>query len=163
MSDLAGCVRPATPADVPELVAMIRELAEFEKALGEAIAGEEQLTRALFAAQPAVFAHVAEAPDGRVAGMALWFLSYSTWLGTHGIHLEDLYVRHEFRRTGLGNRLLGTLAELCVERGYGRLEWSVLDWNESARGFYASLDADALTEWIPYRLTGAALLRAAGR
>ena len=163
MSEPTGAVRPATPADVPESVGMIRELAEYEKALDEVVAGEEHLHRALFTGQPAVFAHVAEAPDGRVAGMALWFLSYSTWLGSHGIHLEDLYVRPEFRGTGLGDRLLRSLAAICAERGYGRLEWSVLDWNESARGFYASLGAEALTEWVPYRLSGEALRNTAGR
>ena len=162
MNERAGAVRPATPADVPAITAMIRELADFERARVEVTADEGHLHSTLFAEQPAVFAHVAEAPDGRVAGMAVWFLSYSTWLGSHGIHLEDLYVRPEFRGTGLGRRLLSVLAGICAERGYQRLDWSVLDWNDSARRFYASLGADALTEWIPYRLGGEALLRAAG-
>jgi GNAT superfamily N-acetyltransferase len=150
-----AAVRPATPDDVPELVAMIRELAEYERALHEVHATEEHLHRTLFAEEPAVFGHVLEV-DGAVAGMAIWFLNYSTWLGAHSLYLEDLYVRPEFRGGGAGRLLLRTLAEICVQRGYPRLEWWVLDWNP-ARGFYHAIGAEALTEWIPYRVSGPAL------
>ncbi len=151
----SATVRPATPADVPELVAMIHELAEYERARHEVEATDEHLHRTLFAERPAVFAHVAEV-DGAVAGMAIWFLSYSTWLGAHNLYLEDLFVRPEHRGTGTGRLLLQTLAAVCRERGYQRLEWWVLDWNP-ARGFYAAIGAEALTEWIPYRVSGQAL------
>lgn len=150
-------VRPAVPADLPEILAMVRDLAEYERSLDQVVATEAHLQRTLFAETPAVFGHVAEAPDGRIAGMAVWFLSYSTWLGTHNVYLEDLYVRPEHRGSGVGGALLRALAELCVQRGYDRLEWWVLDWNDSARDFYASLGATALTEWIPYRVSGDAL------
>jgi GNAT superfamily N-acetyltransferase len=148
-------VRPATPDDVPELVAMIRELAEYERALDEVHTTEAHLHRTLFAETPAVFGHVLEV-DGAVAGMAIWFLNYSTWLGAHSLYLEDLYVRPEFRGGRSGRLLLQTLAEICVQRGYPRLEWWVLDWNP-ARGFYDAIGAEALTEWIPYRVSGSAL------
>ena len=156
-------IRAATPADVPQMLAMVRELAEFERAAEQVVATEKHLHATLFAEQPAVFGHVAETADGRLAGMAIWFLSYSTWLGTHSLYLEDLFVRPEHRGAGLGQRLLATLAGICVERGYDRLEWWVLDWNEPARGFYAALGADALTEWIPHRLSGGALRAVAQR
>ena len=156
-------IRAAVPTDVPQILAMVRELAEYERAAHEVVATEQQLHATLFAEHPAVFGHVAESADGRLAGMAIWFLSYSTWLGTHSLYLEDLFVRPEHRGSGLGQRLLATLAGICVERGYDRLEWWVLDWNEPARGFYAALGADALTEWIPYRLSGAALRSIADR
>jgi GNAT superfamily N-acetyltransferase len=156
-------IRAATPGDVPEILAMVRELAEYERALDEVVATEDHLRRTLFADQPAVFGHVAEATDGRLAGMAVWFLSFSTWRGTHSLYLEDLFVRPEHRGSGVGGRLLQTLAGICEERGYERLDWWVLDWNDSARRFYASLGAEALTEWIPYRLTGPALGRLARR
>lgn len=154
-------IRPATPADVPEILALVRELAEYERARHEVVATEQHLHAALFAPSPAVFGHVAGTSGGRIAGMAVWFLSYSTWLGTHSLYLEDLYVRPEFRGSGVGQRLLQTLAAICLERGYDRLEWWVLDWNESARGFYSSIGAEALTEWIPYRVSGDALRRLA--
>ena len=154
-----AAVRPATPDDVPELVAMIRELAEYERALPEVEATEKHLHGTLFADEPAVFAHVLEV-DGEVAGMAIWFLNYSTWLGAHNLYLEDLFVRPQHRGGGAGRLLLQTLAEICVQRGYRRLEWWVLDWNP-ARGFYDTLGAQALTEWIPYRVSGDALERLA--
>ena len=140
---------------------MVRELADYERALPEVVASEQHLHRTLFADPPAVFGHVAQAPDGRVVGMAVWYLSYSTWLGTHNLYLEDLYVRPAARGSGVGTALLRTLAGICVERGYDRLEWWVLDWNAPARDFYAALGADALTEWIPYRVSGPALRRLA--
>jgi GNAT superfamily N-acetyltransferase len=152
-------VRPATPEDVPLILGLIRELAEFERALHEVHATEDALRATLFAERPAAFCHIAEY-DGQAAGFALWFLNYSTWLGGHGLYLEDLYVREEVRGKGIGIALLAELAGICVDRGYPRLEWSVLDWNP-ARGFYESIGASARTEWIPYRLTGEALQKMA--
>jgi GNAT superfamily N-acetyltransferase len=149
-------IRSATPQDVPHIHRLMRELAEYERSLAEVTATEDDLRRALFADQPAIFAHVAE-HEGSVAGFALWFLNYSTWLGRHGIYLEDLYVTPAVRGTGLGRALLAELARICVQRGYGRLEWWVLDWNAPARGFYESLCAAAMDEWTVYRLTGPAL------
>jgi GNAT superfamily N-acetyltransferase len=145
-------IRPARPEDVPEIVRMVHELAAYERAPEECHLTEQALHAGLFAAHPAVFAHVATR-DGRYAGFALWFLNYSTWTGTHGIYLEDLFVRPEHRGSGLGRRLLQTLAELCVRRGYHRLQWWVLDWNP-ATGFYRALGAEAMDEWTVYRLAG---------
>jgi GNAT superfamily N-acetyltransferase len=146
-------IRPARPADVPAIYQLIRDLADYERALPEVTGTQEDLHRSLFGPQAAVFAHVAE-HDGQVVGFALWFLNYSTWLGQHGIYLEDLYVKPELRGLGLGRQLLAELAALCVERGYGRLEWWVLDWNEPARGFYVSIGATSMDEWTVHRLTG---------
>ena len=154
-------VRPATPDDVGLILGLIRELAEFERALDEVHATEDSLRSTLFAERPAAFCHIAEY-DGQAAGFALWFLNYSTWLGGHGLYLEDLYVREQVRGKGIGIALLGELARICVDQGYPRLEWWVLDWNP-ARGFYESIGASALTEWIPYRLTGEALQQMASR
>ncbi|MEU6775604.1 GNAT family N-acetyltransferase [Streptomyces sp. NPDC046759] len=151
-------IRAAVPADIPVIHALIRELAEYEKALEEARASEEQLREALFGKRPAAFAHVAVDDDsGEVAGFALWFLNFSTWRGVHGIYLEDLYVRPAARGGGHGRALLAELARICVERGYGRLEWSVLDWNRPAIGFYEALGARPQDEWTVYRLTDEAL------
>jgi GNAT superfamily N-acetyltransferase len=161
VSDPGVTVRPVRPGDVPEILAMVRELAEYERALEEVSATEEHLHRTLFAEQPAVFGHLAVTGDGEVAGMALWFLSYSTWLGSHGVYLEDLYVRPEHRGKGIGRRLLSALAAVCLEHGYPRFEWWVLDWNDTAREVYHSIGAEALTEWVPYRVSGDALRRLA--
>ncbi|MEV7087710.1 GNAT family N-acetyltransferase [Streptomyces sp. NPDC093085] len=150
-------IRTATPADVPVIHAMIRELAEYEKALHEARATEEQLHEALFGERPAVFGHVAEDENGDPVGFALWFLAFSTWRGVHGVYLEDLYVRPTSRGAGHGKALLTELARICVERGYQRLEWSVLDWNEPSIAFYRSLGARPQDGWTVYRLTDDAL------
>jgi GNAT superfamily N-acetyltransferase len=149
-------IRRARPGDVPAIYQLIRDLAEYERALPEVTATQEQLRHSLFGPDPAVFAHVAD-HEGEVAGFALWFLNYSTWLGRPGIYLEDLYVRPELRRHGYGRGLLAELAALCVERGYGRLEWSVLDWSSPAQRFYESLGATAMTDWTVHRLTGQAV------
>jgi GNAT superfamily N-acetyltransferase len=149
-------VRPARPDDVPDVLAMIRELADYERALDQVLATEDRLRATLFADRPEVFCHVAEAGGG-TAGFALWFVSYSTWLAAHGLYLEDLYVRPAHRGRGLGRALLRELARVCVARGWPRLDWAVLDWNADARRFYASVGADARTDWVPYRITGAAL------
>ena len=151
-------VRPVRPQDVPALVGLVRELAEYEKAADEVRLTEEQLSAALFGESPKLFGHVAE-KDGAVVGMTLWFLNFSTWRGTHGIYLEDLYVRPEHRGTGLGRELLRTLAELCVQRGYARLEWSVLDWNTPSIDFYRAAGAVAMDEWTVWRLADDALRR----
>ncbi|MEV8514038.1 GNAT family N-acetyltransferase [Dactylosporangium sp. NPDC051484] len=134
---------------------MVYELAEFERARDECHLTPDQLTAALFGPSPAVFCHVAE-DTGTPVGMALWFLTYSTWEGVHGIYLEDLYVRPSARGTGTGKALVAALAAVCVERGYQRLEWAVLDWNP-ARQFYGALGAAPKSEWVPYRLCGAPL------
>jgi GNAT superfamily N-acetyltransferase len=151
-------IRAALPADVPEIRAMIRELAEYERELESARATQEQLHDALFGAEPAVFALIAE-DDGTGApvGFALWFRNFSTWTGTHGIYLEDLFVRPEARGGGHGKALLSALAAICVERGYERFEWAVLDWNEPSIGFYRSIGARPQDEWTVQRLTGEAL------
>jgi GNAT superfamily N-acetyltransferase len=152
-------VREIRPDDVPAVVGLVRELAEYERAAHEVRLTEEQLTTALFGDSPAVFGHVALAGDGTVVGTALWFLTFSTWRGTHGIHLEDLYVQPAHRGTGLGRELLRTLAEVCVERGHSRLEWSVLDWNTPSIDFYRAAGAVPLDEWTVFRLTDEALAR----
>ncbi|WP_405439814.1 GNAT family N-acetyltransferase [Streptomyces avidinii] len=155
-------IRSAEVTDVPALQTMIRELAEYEKVPHEARATEEQLREALFGAHPAVFAHVAETEEGEVVGFAMWFLSFSTWRGVHGIYLEDLYVRPGVRGGGHGKALLRELARTCVERGYERLEWSVLDWNLSAIDFYRSVGAVSMDEWTVNRLTDDALRKLGG-
>lgn len=159
-----GLIRRARPEDVPEILLMVGELAEYERAPEHAVATEQQLRDALFGDEPKVFAHVVEHPtlDGRaLGGFAIWFLNFSTWLGRHGLYLEDLYVRPELRGTGYGKRLLTTLAQECLDNGYGRLEWWVLDWNEPALGFYGSLGAVPMDEWTVHRVTGQDLERLA--
>ncbi len=154
-------IRPARPGDVADIHRLLRELADYERSLAEVTATEADLAAALFGSTPAIFAHVAE-HDGAVAGFALWFVNYSTWLGRHGIYLEDLYVTPAVRGRGYGRALLAELAGICVERGYGRLEWWVLDWNSPAIGFYTALGATAMDEWTVHRLTGPALRALAG-
>ena len=155
-------VRPIRPDDVPAVVGLVRELAEYEQAPDEARMTEEQLHAALFGEAPALFGHVALA-DGDVVGMALWFRNFSTWLGRHGVYLEDLYVRPDHRGAGHGKALLQTLAQIAVDRGYGRFEWWVLDWNTPALEFYRSIGAEPMDEWTVQRVTGDALHRLAGR
>jgi GNAT superfamily N-acetyltransferase len=149
-------VRSIRPDDVPAVVGLVRELADYERALHEVRLTEEQLTRCLFGDSPALFGHVAE-DDGAVVGVALWFLNFSTWRGTHGIYLEDLFVQPQHRGKGLGKELLRTLAAVCVERGYSRLEWSVLDWNTPSIEFYEAAGALPMDEWTVFRLTDDAL------
>ena len=158
----APTIRPAHPEDVPAIVAMVHELAEYEKAPEQCHLTEDQLHTALFGARPALFGHVAVDGAGQPLGFALWFLNFSTWAGRHGIYLEDLYVRPTARGTGAGRLLLATLAAICVERGYPRLDWMMIDWNPAA-GFYQAIDAVQMDEWLPYRLTGPALRALAAR
>jgi GNAT superfamily N-acetyltransferase len=155
-------VRPARPQDVPAVVAMVHELADFERSADQCHLTEDQLHAALFAAEPGVFAHVAVPAAGEPVGFALWFRNFSTWEGTHGLYLEDLYVRPSARGTGAGAALLATLAAICVERGYRRMEWVMLEWNPAA-DFYGALGATVTEDWVPYRLTGPALRRLAER
>jgi GNAT superfamily N-acetyltransferase len=154
-------VRRVRESDVDAVVGLVYELAEYERAPDQCHLTAAQLHEALFREAPALFGHVAEV-DGEVVGCALWFLNFSTWHGTHGIYLEDLYVRPAARGGGLGKALLTALAQECVARGYARLEWWVLNWNAQAIGFYESLGAVAMDEWTVYRLTGDALDGVAG-
>ena len=154
-------VRAATPADVPLILAFIRELAAYEKLAEEVVATEATLAATLFGPRPYAFVLIAEV-DGIAAGFALFFHNYSTFLGRPGIFLEDLFVRPDARGRGAGRALISRLAAIAVERGCGRLEWAVLDWNESAIGFYRKLGAAPMDDWTVYRLTGDALARLAG-
>lgn len=155
-SNLAVVLRGAVPADVPVIAALIRALARYERLEDECFASEAALEAHLFGPRPFAEALVAEA-GGTPAGFALFFHSYSTFLTKPGIYLEDLFVVPERRGLGIGEALLARLARLAVERGCGRLEWSVLKWNEPAIGFYERLGALPMSEWQVYRLTGPAL------
>ena len=161
MADPSSRIRLAEPADVPVVLAMVRELAEFEREPDAVEATEELLHAALFGPAATVFVHLAEHLPAQgqpeVAGMALWFTTYSTWVGRHGLWLEDLYVRPQHRGRGHGRALLASLARVCVERGFGRLEWRVLDWNTGAQGVYAAVGAAPVQGWATWRLDGAGL------
>lgn len=145
-------VRTATSDDVPVILALIRELATYERAAERVLASVDDLHASLFGEAPVAACHVAEL-NGEVVGFALWFRNFSTWLAKPGIYLEDLFVRPEARGHGLGKALLMALVEIARQRGYGRVEWSVLDWNEPAIGFYRSLGATPNDEWTVWRLT----------
>ena len=173
-------VREATPEDVAQMHQMINELAEYEKAPEEVIATELELMKALFGrdfsspefdqhdsistsgsantphGQPAVYAFVIEDPNDsdQLAGMAIWFLNYSTWDGTHGVYLEDLYVRPQFRGQGMGKALMKQLAQVCIDNDYSRFQWWVLDWNQPAIEVYRAMGAKAMDEWTVYRVSG---------
>ena len=165
-------LRPATEADAQLILALIHELADYERLLDEVDATEDGLRTALFGPAPRVFCDIAEwqdAPDDGLAGdgtqgprtaagFALWFYNFSTFRGRHGIYLEDLFVRPAFRGRGIGRALLAGLATRCVREGLARLEWSVLDWNEPALVFYRSLGARAMEGWVPHRVTDEALI-----
>lgn len=153
-------IRAARPGDEPVIVRFIRELAAYEKLEHEVTATTDHLTRTLFADDPKVFALIAET-EGAPCGFALYFFNYSTFLGRHGIYLEDLYVTPERRGRGIGKALLARLARIAEENDCGRLEWWVLDWNAPSIAFYKSLGAEAMDEWTVYRLTGPALSRLA--
>ena len=146
-------IRAIRPEDVDAVTALVHELAEYEKLPQECHLRADALHAALFAPNPAVFAHVAVV-DEQVVGYAIHFLNFSTWEGVHGIYLEDLYVRPDRRGSGLGKALLCNLAEIAAERGYARVEWSVLDWNTPSIAFYRSLGAVPMEGWTTYRLSG---------
>ena len=150
-------IRPATESDVPLILSLIRELAEFERLSHEVVADEALLREALFGARPAAEVLLGFEHDGTPMGFALFFQNFSTFLARRGIYLEDLYVRPDKRGRGLGRALLTRLAQLAVARGCGRLEWAVLDWNENAIGFYRKLGARVLDDWRICRVTGDAL------
>jgi GNAT superfamily N-acetyltransferase len=155
-------IRRAVPEDVATLHELIRELALYERALEMARATPEQLHESFFSDAPNVTCDFVETDDGEVAGFAVWFLNYSTWTGTHGIFLEDLFIKTEFRGRGYGKALLIHLAKECVGKGYHRLKWSVLDWNQPSIDFYRSIGAEAMDDWTEFRLTGEALAALAG-
>ena len=155
-------IRPALEHETPLILQFVRELAQYERLEEQMAAEEAQMRAALFGPRP--YAEVVFACwEGEPVGFALFFHNFSTFLGRPGIYLEDLFVRPGFRGRGLGRRLLAWLAMLAVERGCGRLEWAVLDWNAPAVGFYRSLGAVAMDEWTVFRLTGPALEALAGR
>jgi GNAT superfamily N-acetyltransferase len=149
-------IRPAVSADTPLIFRFICDLAIYEKLLHEVSATEDSLSRTLFGEQPAAHVVIAEV-NGQPAGFALYFFNYSTFLAKPGLYLEDLFVKPEFRNHGTGKTLLLHLAKIANERGCGRMEWSVLDWNEPAKGFYRKLGAVQLDDWRIFRLTGLAL------
>jgi GNAT superfamily N-acetyltransferase len=155
-ADTTVVVRELRPEDVPAVVGFVHELAEYEREPESCLLTADQLHAALFSEHPAVFGHVAEV-DGRVAATALWFVTFSTWTGVHGMHLEDLYVSPSHRRLGLARALLARLAAVCVERGWARLEWAVLDWNTPALDFYATLASTPQDGWSTHRVDAAAL------
>jgi GNAT superfamily N-acetyltransferase len=157
---IGKAIRAAEPADVPVIRQLVQELAEYEKEPDAVEATEADLHAALFGPDPVASCHVAEL-DGEVVGFALWYRTFSTWTGRPGLWLEDLFIRPAARGTGLGKALLVTLARVCVERGWTRFEWWVLDWNEPAQGFYRSLGAQEEDGWTTWRLQGDALDRLA--
>ncbi|GAA3546127.1 N-acetyltransferase [Aeromicrobium flavum] len=146
-------IRPAAPDDVTAMVRLVHDLAAYERAPEQCVLTDEMLHERLFGERPALFADVAEV-DGAVVGLAIWFLNFSTWDGVHGIYLEDLFIDPAHRGAGLGHALLAQLARRCVEHGYSRLQWQVLDWNEPSIAFYRSLGAVDLADWRTYRLSG---------
>ena len=154
-------IRPARPGDEPAIVAMIYGLAAFEDAVEQCTVTESQIAAALFGPEPSAYCHHAEV-DGEPAAVAVWFRNFSTWDGAAGIYLEDLFVREEFRRLGLGRAMLATLARECVEHGYSRLSWAVLDWNSPAIALYDAVGGKQMSEWITYRLSGSELSALAG-
>jgi len=149
-------IRAARPEDGALIFALVRELADYEKLSAEVDASEEQIAAALFADQPRLYCDIAEW-DGKAAGLVVWFLNYSTFRGRHGIYVEDIFVRPAYRQRGIGKALMARLAQRCVDEGYARFEWAVLDWNAPSIAFYKSIGAQVLDEWRICRLSGAAL------
>jgi GNAT superfamily N-acetyltransferase len=149
-------IRAAVPADAALIFDLVRELADYEKLSGDVDATPEQIAAALFSAQPRLFCDIAEW-NGAPAGFSVWFLNFSTFRGRHGIYVEDLFVRPAFRGKGIGKALMARLAKRCVDEGWARFEWAVLDWNAPSIAFYQSIGAQVMDEWRICRLTGKAL------
>lgn len=161
-------IRPARREDAAVIRQLIYELAVYERAPDEVEATEQHILDTIFCENPAVFCEIIELDDDElvenepklgpsIAGMAIWFLNYSTWQGRHGLYLEDLYVRDEFRGRGYGKAMLEHLAAICIERGYGRFQWWVLDWNTPSIEFYRAMGAQSMDEWTVFRVSGDAL------
>ncbi|GEB44874.1 N-acetyltransferase [Microbacterium testaceum] len=165
MTDLkdGAVLRPARAGDEEGILACIQALADYEREPDAVDNTVAMLTETLFGDDPRAFAFVVDGPEGGIRAIAIWFLTYSTWTGRHGIWLEDLYVHERYRANGYGVALLAALAAECLDRGYSRLEWTVLDWNEPAIGFYRALGAEAMDEWTTRRVTGDALTALAAR
>ena len=153
-------IREATPADAPAIIELIRGLADYERSLDQVEITAEQLHTALFGDNAVAGCYVAE-EDGTAIGMALWYRTFSTWTGEMGLYLEDLFVQPDRRGAGHGRALLARLAQHCVEHGWVRFEWAVLDWNLPAIGFYEALGAKPMDRWTTYRITGLDLVRLA--
>ena len=149
-------IRSAEISDLPAILQFIHDLAKYEKAPNEVKLSLSELEESLFTKNPQVYCLISEA-DGKATGFAVWHLNYSTWLGRHGIYLEDLYVDPKYRGLGHGKALLRRLAQICIERGYKRLQWWVLDWNETAIEFYKSIGAQPMDEWTVFRVSGSSL------
>jgi GNAT superfamily N-acetyltransferase len=160
--DLNGAeIRSAAPGDIQVILNLIRELAIYEKEEDQAKATADQIHEALFSEKPTAYCELIELDTGESVGFAFWFKNYSTWTGTPGIYLEDLFVKPEFRGAGYGKALLIHLAKKCVENGWSRFQWWVLDWNEPSIAFYRSLGAVPMDEWTVFRVSGEALVRLA--
>jgi len=155
-------LRPARAGDEEGILACIQALADYEREPDAVDNTAEMIADTLFGDDARAFAFVVE-KEGEIRAIAIWFLTYSTWTGRHGIWLEDLYVHEPYRSNGYGVALLAALAAECLEKGYSRLEWTVLDWNEPAIGFYRALGAEAMDEWTTRRVTGDALAALAAR
>lgn len=153
-------IRAAQPQDSALVYALVCELAEYEKLSDQVDATEEAIAAALFADAPRLSCDIAEW-DGKPAGFAVWFLNFSTFRGRHGLYVEDIFVRPEYRGRGIGKALMGRLAACCLERGYARFEWTVLDWNRPSIAFYQSIGAQVMDQWKLCRLSGDALTRLA--
>jgi GNAT superfamily N-acetyltransferase len=159
-------VRPARPSDVPRIHTLVRELADYEREPDAVTASTEDFGAAFFSPHPRVHCHVVEVdePGGpAVVGLAIWYVTFSTWRGRHGLWLEDLFVQPAFRRLGAGRALLSELASICTDRGYARMEWWVLDWNEPAHRFYRGAGAEPQDEWTVWRVTDGPLTALAHR
>lgn len=154
-------IRAAQPADSALIFALVCELADYENLQGEVDATQEEIAAVLFAPEPRVFCDIA-AWSGEPAGFAVWFLNFSSFRGRHGIYVEDLFVRPEFRGRGIGKALMARLAQRCVNQGLARFEWAVLDWNAPSLAFYKSIGAQMMDQWKICRLTGKALHDFAG-
>ena len=149
-------IRVARPADSGLIYSFVRELADYEKLATEVVATERDIASALFTSPPRIFCDIAEW-NGEPAGFSIWFLNYSTFRGSHGIYVEDLFVRPAYRGRGIGKALMARLAQRCVEEGWARFEWAVLNWNTPSIAFYRSIGATVMDEWKICRLSGQAL------